>query len=776
MNLFDLNISIPQLQRDYVQGAHQNKIIPFIRELIDVSCAIDLNYIYGTMANESTFQPIDGQQRLTTIWLIRLCLNKALNKTFTVHLNYSAREFANDFSEKLLTASVEDLKNPQHASWYIRAWDNDPSIRAMCSTLEIIWENFPTDINKILNIYNTFDQRIKYCYLPLGEDINEDVYIKMNRRGLQLTAFENLKAWLDKKVEQTSICKEWKQNMDGKWANMMWDILDKSDTNVDLSIDDLMLNCLYSFAHIYLSKNKEAFNNYFEEEANFNIDKDARFLLGLDEAGNIADACLNRIGAPSDKMRFALYELDSIPIFTTDSLIFIMECMNKLSETYTLINNSTIQFFPKSNEEYHTLVERLINSNTYLSRTLLYALCAFNGSEFTAYDMWMYRIRNLVVNTEINASTIENVIAGIDSLKEQCESCSIDNVLRFTKNAENDIIELPHFLGFSKDQLREECLKSQLREDVRKEVEQTENHPFFLGHISFLFDFAGEQPSLEEIIPYTFYMTTLFGDESFAAGIGNFLRFAMFSYGWFGYRGEYGNWSFLKSLKEKKKFIYDNQTSTIELHRDNPHNFVLKYVIDDLYKQNELSVPTGEMLKSIGVSQYNKLENNDERFYYSDIRIWNYMGQHQLRDISSTKQYLFEKTKGNCNHINLWNYFLYCSWIDEHEKLFPGWNFNKWNEGDNSCVYLDKQLFDNSKLAIDIWHDDLRYGWYNLSIFFREDKDKTSTILGPILENLSPQYILQDDRFVTTESVSLDTLKDYLKIVIEILSIEVNGL
>lgn len=775
MNLFDLNILVPQLQRDYVQGAHQDKIIPFIAELLDVSCSVDLNYIYGTMADENTFQPIDGQQRLTTIWLIMLCLHKALNITFPGHLNYSAREYANDFSEKLLTASVEDLKNPRQATWYIRAWDNDPSIRAMCSTLEIIWRFLPTDKIQVTNIYDSFKQRMKYCYLPLGEDINEDIYIKMNRRGVQLTAFENLKAWLDKKVEQTSLCLEWKQNMDGKWAKMMWDILDKSNVNIDLSIDDLMLNCLYSFAHIYLSKNKKQFNEYFEDEINDEIAKDVRFILGLETSKNIGDVCLNRIAEPRDKMRFALYELESIPIFTADSLKFIMECMNKLCETYTFINNSTVRFFPKADAEYHSVVERLINSNTYLSRTLLYALSAFKGSEFTPYDLWMYRIRNLVVNATIDASTIENVIAGIDSLSEQCINCSIDDVLRFPENSESNNLQLPRLLGFSKEQLREECLKSELREDVREEVEKTENHPFFLGRVSFLFDFAGQQPSLEEIKPYTFYMLSLFGEDSFVKGFGNYLRFAMFSYGWFGYYGKYGNWSFLKSLDEKKKFIYDSKSSPADYLRDDPHNNVLKLVIDSLYERNGFKEPTSEALQEIGESQYKKIGKGDARFYFSDIKIWNYMREHQLRYNSPTKQYLFEKTKGNCNHINLWNYFLYCSWKVKLDEICPGWNFKTHIEGDNSWVVLNKKLFDNSNLKIDIWHDESKIGWYNVSIFFHEDEEMTKNILSPILSNLSPQYILRNTRFVPSNgSISFDNLENHIKKLIEILSKEIN--
>jgi uncharacterized protein with ParB-like and HNH nuclease domain len=69
-------ILIPHLQRDYVQGSDESIIGPFLDALLKSLCSsedsedrIDLNYIYGYNETES-FVPIDGQQRLTTLWLL----------------------------------------------------------------------------------------------------------------------------------------------------------------------------------------------------------------------------------------------------------------------------------------------------------------------------------------------------------------------------------------------------------------------------------------------------------------------------------------------------------------------------------------------------------------------------------------------------------------------------------------------------------------------------------------------------------------------------------
>lgn len=782
MNLLQSNISVPRLQRDYVQGINQNIIRPFIDDLMNGNETIDLNYIYGTQ-NETHFQPIDGQQRLTTLWLLRLCLSKVAEVEYDISLQYDAREYANEFCKKLLKASVDDIQNPQLASWYLKSWNDDPSVVAMNSTIAVIWKYMPDNKKDALKILNSLIERLQYCYLPLGNDINEDVYIKMNRRGVQLTAFENLKSWLDKQVEDKNdaeFAKKWKESIDGPWAAMMWDLVDKSDMTKDISIDDLMLNCIYSFVHCYLSRNKDLFNQYFDnDDDKENKKQNASFILDIPPSSNILESCLERISSPRNKMRLELYQLDILPIFTTESMQFIYKCMERLCKVYKFINKCCYNFYsewqPSSSE---SLIAHLINENTYQSRTLLYAFSAFEGSEFTSLDSWIYRIRNLVINTEIGVTTIQSIILSIDSLASLCSTISINDALAL-KDKNNIEREGSRLTGFSKKQLHEEYIKSELNSAVWTEVKIIENHPFFLGRVSFLFDFAGEYPSLEKISPYCFYMKHLFNEKSFANGIGNSLRLAMLSLGWFGFYGQYGNWSFLKTKEEKQKFIYDNTLDSENLLRNTPHNYVLQGVIDKLYNEYGLVSPTSKMLQQIGKQMYEKIPNNDSRKYFSYIQIWDLMEQHQLRSNGETVKLLFEKTKGNCNRIDLWNYRLYIDWTSTYNKkedetsqkkyevLFPGWSFDKWTAGDESCVYLEKSLANDEKLAIDIWHDPQKYDWFGISIFIRDNKQATINILWPILKHDKYGYTLNNDRYVSKDSISREILEDYLVNVIK---------
>ena len=75
--ILSYKIIIPPLQRDYAQGRKKNAEIEQIRnslieeifESLVTNKPLVLNFIYGEKA-DSRFVPIDGQQRLTTFFLL----------------------------------------------------------------------------------------------------------------------------------------------------------------------------------------------------------------------------------------------------------------------------------------------------------------------------------------------------------------------------------------------------------------------------------------------------------------------------------------------------------------------------------------------------------------------------------------------------------------------------------------------------------------------------------------------------------------------------------
>ena len=75
-----------------------------------------------------------------------------------------------------------------------------------------------------------FDRNLHYTIESLNDnDVNGDIYIKMNGRGVPLTEYENLKSWLDKKVEDlfgkdnSCFVSNWRICTDNKWTDMVWE-------------------------------------------------------------------------------------------------------------------------------------------------------------------------------------------------------------------------------------------------------------------------------------------------------------------------------------------------------------------------------------------------------------------------------------------------------------------------------------------------------------------------------------------------------------------------
>jgi uncharacterized protein with ParB-like and HNH nuclease domain len=86
--LKEQKIEIPIIQRDYAQGRKDKKELRlrFLNALstsLSEKKEIKLDFIYGENV-DGAFQPLDGQQRLTTLFLIHwyaALINDRLNKT-----------------------------------------------------------------------------------------------------------------------------------------------------------------------------------------------------------------------------------------------------------------------------------------------------------------------------------------------------------------------------------------------------------------------------------------------------------------------------------------------------------------------------------------------------------------------------------------------------------------------------------------------------------------------------------------------------------------------
>ena len=247
-------IVVPKIQRDYVQG-RENKTIEknreeFVKELIGSLAEnkpMSLNFVYGTIQNGNEFIPIDGQQRLTTLFLLHLyvlakkgdidAIGK-LQKQFSYQTRYTTNRFFEEFAKDLPNLSKSDdfAQAIRASGWYVTPWDNDPNILSCIVMLGLIHENYKQTINgndekskQIAELLIADNCPITFMWLQLPSSFGSDnqLYIRMNSRGKQLTDFENFKAELYEKVLKSEKgdndkTNNFKKNIDGDWYSLFW--------------------------------------------------------------------------------------------------------------------------------------------------------------------------------------------------------------------------------------------------------------------------------------------------------------------------------------------------------------------------------------------------------------------------------------------------------------------------------------------------------------------------------------------------------------------------
>lgn len=293
-------ISIPIIQRDYAQGREEEiekreKFLNSILRHLQNEEQMHLDFVYGR-EKENVFYPIDGQQRLTTLfllhWYFALKENVYAEKKeklskFVYDTRISSREFCNALIRediKIPTSINDDyfIKHIKNKQWYRVVWDNDPTIKAMLVMIQALHNKFHD-----FNSYDVFERLtnsdlISFELLDLGRkgfELTDELYIKMNARGKQLTSFENFKANFIQFIEKKFKDKKLKHPIKGEiaysgyfaykiekeWTDLFWAYRGNKKT-----IDDSFINYFEFVTQMfYFKKNKNAkaedFKNSFTQ-------------------------------------------------------------------------------------------------------------------------------------------------------------------------------------------------------------------------------------------------------------------------------------------------------------------------------------------------------------------------------------------------------------------------------------------------------------------------------------------------------------------------------
>ncbi len=232
-------IVIPRIQRAYAQGrddshatATRERFLSAIHKGL-IGHGLTLDFIYGNIQDRKLI-PLDGQQRLTTLWLLHWYAAKkeGIKENYLSSFSYETRYSARDFTAKLITFDPFPLETSLSAEiknqgWFPMEWWNDPTVRGMLRMLDEIHNRFAS----IELLWNKLDN-ISFYFLNIEEmKLTDDIYIKMNSRGKPLTAFEHFKAeFLNgvRSVDQNA-SKRIGIKIDGKWADLLWEYRDENN-------------------------------------------------------------------------------------------------------------------------------------------------------------------------------------------------------------------------------------------------------------------------------------------------------------------------------------------------------------------------------------------------------------------------------------------------------------------------------------------------------------------------------------------------------------------
>ena len=492
-------IEIPIIQRDYAQGREEQDIVivrnDFLKALHDALCLpegdpslpLDLDFVYGSTVNGS-FQPLDGQQRLTTLFLLHWYLAWAdgRGKDFRTHLfaaggqsrfgyevRPSSREFINALARYEPDIAAADCPNLvkmiTDQPWYFRSWQFDPTIRSALSVLGRMHAIFQETSGLYARLTNDATPPITFQLLDLEQfDLSDDLYIKMNARGKQLTPFETFKARFEQHLKRDefaefhpALCGEspvhefFAQQIDNRWSDFFWPYRDEKTA----TFDDAVMNLLRAVIMVTRAPDTAATANDLVDLRNpFRTSTYAWFhgKSWLDQEMILALITLLQRWSADPNASFHCYLPDTK--YIDETALFD-----------DIITRPTGLTF-----------EHLSQMAGYVQ----YLVRAHGEVDSAAFNDWMRVVFNLASNTDYNRTEdLRRSFAGLRDLAPQ-----MNDITRHLAGPGGDV------RGFFRYQVAEERIKAHLLEyggDWPERINKAEQHRYFKGQIGFLLRFCG---------------------------------------------------------------------------------------------------------------------------------------------------------------------------------------------------------------------------------------------------------------------------------------------
>jgi hypothetical protein len=204
-------------------------------------------YAYHDSEIPDRYMLIDGQQRITTIFLILLAVHIRDGKAtqFTRHyfsnelikLDYRVREnshnFLFDFANFILRGGRCEETTDQY--WYYNAYKQDQTVQSLYRNFLHIAQRI--EIEKLELDY--IENHIEFWYFDTNLSAQgEELYLYMNSRGESVQANENIKANLLESISEGEK-RQWGEKWE-EWQQIFWLNRQDGSPNADLGFDEFL--------------------------------------------------------------------------------------------------------------------------------------------------------------------------------------------------------------------------------------------------------------------------------------------------------------------------------------------------------------------------------------------------------------------------------------------------------------------------------------------------------------------------------------------------------
>lgn len=293
-------VVIPDLQRDYCWANENNNLVgPFVDSLLNLDKGQDmtLGLVYGYFdpLMPDHLQLCDGQQRITTLFLLVGVLNRRLKGVYNhllisdfelkkddsePYLQYSIRESSLYFISDLVVhyflhndsvrplACIDEIKN---SYWFLSAYHIDPTINCILSAISTIEQKLESVAEvelRTLGDFITGDQpnmpHISFLYYDMGNRTNgEETFVVINTTGEPLSANQNLKPLVINEYKGSI------NDIESKWEEMetwFWRNRDKKD--LQHTSDEGMME-FFRCARLFFSNSAEQYFDAVESKGQF---------------------------------------------------------------------------------------------------------------------------------------------------------------------------------------------------------------------------------------------------------------------------------------------------------------------------------------------------------------------------------------------------------------------------------------------------------------------------------------------------------------------------